>query len=836
MWLETLTRDIRYGARQLLKTPVFLMVAVFSLALGIGVNTAIFTLIDAVMLQSLPVRDPGRLVLFYDGISTGVYSGDGFKSDIFSHPSWEYLKTHNDSFDDLSAFSQGSDRVTMHVAGTAGNGPMEFATAHMVSGNYFDVLGVGAAAGRVLRPQDDAVNTAPVAIASYDFWRDCFHLDRSILGKVVVLNGTGFTIVGVAAREFFGERIQPPPSFWIPLAFQPQILQRESWREARDVCWLNMMGKLKPGATMRSAEADANVRLHQFYMEMAGAHISEATKRKIQAVHVRLKAGGSGISGLRYLYSEPLHVLMAVVGVVLLIACANIATLMLARASARRREFMARIALGASTGRVLRQVLTECVLLSVAGGLAGVAFAWWSVKMLVLLFHVTPIVNVRPDPMVLAFTFATSIGTGVLFGIIPALRCSRMEPRPGIAVRASEFGRSRFGSTQALIVFQVALSLVLLMGAGMLAHSLLALETQDLGFTRENVLVVRTDPRLAGYQPNELYPLYRDLDERLNALPGVLSASLARYTPESGSSSSHNFAMEGYTPTAGKEMTVHGVEVAPRFFETLGIPVLLGRAIGPRDTPASPPVAVVNQTFVNAYLPNQNPIGRHFSLGSPFKAPGMEIVGIVGDSKYYDLREKPKPMAFLPTWQLQGASAYSGDLLIRTVGDTSGVAAQLRQMLRQIDSRLPVLDVTTLDHQVEHTLYQQKLIAGLCSVFGVLALVLAAIGIYGTMAYSVARRTTEIGIRMAIGAQRRNVLWMVLRDSLVLVAIGLMCGLPLAVLGARSIKSFLFGVPALDPLATGTAVLLIAVLAVLAAYLPARRATKIDPMAALRHE
>jgi hypothetical protein len=340
MWLETLTLDIRYGARQLLKTPVFLMVAVFSLALGIGVNTAIFTLIDAVMLQSLPVRDPGRLVLFYDGISTGVHSGDGFRDDVFSHPSWEYLKAHNDSFDDLSAFRQGSDRVTMHVAGTAGNGPMEFATAHMVSGNYFDVLGVGATAGRVLRPQDDAVNTTPVAVASYDFWRDRFHLDRSILGKVVVLNGTGFTIVGVAAREFFGERIQPPPSFWIPLSFQPQVLRRESsWLEARDVCWLNMMGRLKPGATRRSAEADVNVRLHQFYMEQAGAHISEATKLKVQAAHVRLKAGGSGISGLRYLYSEPLHVLMAVVGVVLLIACANIATLMLARHRHGARSF-----------------------------------------------------------------------------------------------------------------------------------------------------------------------------------------------------------------------------------------------------------------------------------------------------------------------------------------------------------------------------------------------------------------------------------------------------------------------------------------------------------------
>jgi predicted permease len=836
VWLETLVRDTRYGARQLVKTPVFLTVAVLSLALGIGVNTAIFTLIDAVMLQSLPVRDPGGLVLFYDGISTGVYSGDGFGKDIFSHPSWEYLKTHNDSFDDLSAFRQSSDRVTMHVAGTAGNGPMERATVHLVSGNYFDVLGVSAAAGRVLRPGDDRPGAPPLAVMSYDFWRSRFHGDGAVIGKVIVLNGTAFTVAGVAAREFFGERIEPPPSFWIPLSFQPQILQQESsWLEARNVYWLNMMGRLKPGATLRSAEADVNVRLHQFYVEQAGARLSESKRREIQNAQVHLKPGGGGISGLRYLYSEPLHVLMAVVGVVLLIACANIATLMLARASARRQEFMARLSLGASPARLVRQVLTECVLLSVIGGIAGVAFAWWSVKTLVLLFHVSPIVKVRPDPVVLAFTFAISIVTGILFGIIPAIRCSRMEPRPGIAVRASEFGRSRYGSTQALIVLQVALSLVLLMGAGMLAHSLLALERQDVGFVRDNLLVVKTDPKLAGYEKTQLYTLYQSLDERLNALPGVVSASLARYTPESGNSSSFSFAIEGYTPPAGKEMNLYGVEVGPRFFETMGIPLLLGRSMGPRDTPASTPVAVVSQSFVSTYLPNQNPIGRHISLGSPFKAPGMEIVGVVGDSKYYDLRENPKPMAFFSLWQLQGIP-YAGELLVRTTGDTSGMAAEVRRMLQQIDTRLPVLDVTTLDHQIEHTLYQQKLIAGLCSVFGVLALMLAAIGIYGTMAYSVARRTSEIGIRMAIGAQRRNVLWMVLRDSLALIAAGLACGLPLAILGARSIKSFLFGVTAIDPLAMGAAVLLIAVLAVLAGYLPARRATKIDPMLALRYE
>lgn len=837
MWLETLVRDIRYGARQLLKTPVFLSVAVLSLALGIGVNTAIFTLINAVMLQSLPVRDPGRLVLFYDGISTGTHTGDTLASDIFSYPSWQYLRSHNSSFDDLCAFRQGSDTVVMHVAGAPENGPRERARAHLVSGNYFSVLGVGAEIGRVLRSEDDQFKAPPVAVISDNFWRRRFHADNAVIGKVVVLNGAAFTITGVAAREFFGERIETAPDYWLPLSFQPQIVLREgNWLERRDVYWLNLMGRLKPGATMKSAEADMNIRLQRFFTEQLGTHLSDTKHRELRNVRVHLKPGGSGISGLRYMYSEPLHVLMAVVGVVLLIACANIATLTLARASARRQEFISRIALGASPARLLRQVLTECVLLSMAGGIVGIAFAWASVRLLVYVFHVNSVVKVRPDPIVLAFTFGISVFTGILFGIIPAMKCGRLEPRAGVAVRSAEFGRKRYGSTQALIVLQVALSLVLLMGAGLLGHSLLALETQDVGFTRDNILIVKTDPNLAGYQPNELYALYRDLDERLNALPGVLSASLARFAPESGNTSTFGFAIEAYTPPPGKDMSVDGVEVAPRFFETLGIPVLLGRAIGPRDTPASPPVAVVNQTFVDTYLANQNPIGRHFSLGSPFKAPGLVIVGVVADSKYHDLREHPKPMAYFSTWQFQGATPYSGDILLRTVSNGSGVAGEVRQALKNISSKLPVLDITTLNYQVEHSLYQQKVITGLCGVFGVLALMLAAIGIYGTMAYSVARRTTEIGIRMAIGAQRGNVLWMVLRDSLLLIAIGLIIGLPLAVLASRTIKSFLFGVHALDPLAIGSALVVIGALAALAGYLPARRATKIDPMLALRYE
>lgn len=836
--LETLFYDLRYGLRQLRKAPVLLAVAVFSLALGIGANTAIFTLIDAVMRQSLPVRDPQQLVLFYDGISAGVNSGNGFPGDIFSYPAWKYLHAHNDSFESLCAFRQGDDRVSLHVPGSRDTGPTETANVHLVSGNYFAVLGVSAAAGRVLQTEDDSPSAPRAAVISYRFWQNRFHLDRGTVGKEVLLNGTAFTIAGVAAPEFFGERVRTPPDFWLPLSFQPQILPRESsWLTAWDVAWLNLMGRLKPGVTQLGAQAGVNVRLHQFYLEQAGAHPSRDTLHKIESAQVTLKPGGGGISGLRFLYSQPLHILMAVVALVLLIACANVATLVMSRASSRRREFLARLALGASPARLLRQVLTESVLLSFLGGIAGVGVAWGCVRFLIHLLGVNSVVKIRPDPSVLAFTFSISLLAGVAFGILPAIACSRTDPRPGAAVRPVRFGRLRFESAGVLIVVQVTLSLVLLFGSGLLVHSLFALVHQEIGFTRENVLLVKTDPRLAGYRPNALLPLYRRLDEQLNRIPGVTSASIARYTPESGTSSSSNLSIEGYVPPPGKQMNVSTVEVGPHFLDTLRIPILRGRAIGPRDTPASPAVAVVNRTFVDTYFPNENPLGRHFGLGAPFRSPGVEIVGVVKDSRYYDLREKPEPMAFFPIWQDQrSSSAYAGDILLRSTHDAAGLTPEVRQAIRRVDPKLPILEVTTLDRQVDQSLKQEHVITTLCSAFGGIALLLACIGIYGTMAYSVARRTTEIGVRMALGAPRANVLWTVLADSVLLISTGLVLGVPAAFAAARWIKSFLFGVASVDPIAIEAATALILVFAFLAAYLPARRVTKIDPMRALRYE
>ena len=830
-WLETCLQDIRYGCRQLLKSPVLLAVAVLSLALGIGSNTAIFTLVNTVMLQRLPVRDPASLVLFSDSVSEGVTSGD-LIGDAVSYPFYLDLRANNDSFHDLCAFRQGEDNVLMHVAGEPGT-RIGYASVHLVSGNYFDVLGVRAAAGRLLQNSDDTSASAPAAVLSYSLWKKRFQLDRGIIGHPVILNRTAFTVVGVAVASFFGERVRNAPDFWLPLSFQPQIMTRERpLLHATDVYWLNCLGRLKPGVSIRGAQAAVNGRLHSFYLARAGARVTPDTRHKIERVQLTLKPGGGGISGLRYRYSEPLRVLMAVVALVLLIACANVTTLLLARASARRREFICRLALGASRSRVLRQVLTESILLALVGGLAGTLFAWWSVRLAILLLRFDPVVKVEPDPAVLAFTLGVCITTGVLFGIVPAWKFSRLDLHPG-HVGPVGWRARRFSSSQALIALQIALSFCLLIGAGLLTRSFVALEDQDPGFTRQHILLIRTDADLAGYQPPEYASLYRDINDRMNQLPGAQSAALARFSPVSGYSSAENFSIQGYQPPAGKEMQVWDLPVGPRFFETLGIPISLGRVIETRDTAASPPVAVVNQTFVNEYFPGTNPVGRHIEHGAPFKAPGAEIVGVVGDSKFFGLRERPKPMVFYP---LSQKNVDSFELLLRTAADPDGVASEVRSALQQINSRLPILEQQTLDDQIERSLEQQKMIASLCSIFGLLALLLVSIGIYGTLAYSVAGRTAEIGTRMAIGARKVHVIALVLRDLVFVLLVGLLLGVAVAFGATRWIQSFLFGVKPLDPLAFSASALLIAGIALFAGYLPARRAAKIDPMRALRHD
>ncbi len=836
--MENLFKDIRYGLRGLWKRKGFAAIAVLTLALGIGANTAIFTLVNAVMLKSLPVDKPEELVLFSDATGEGTSTQDNSptgKWTRFPYPTYEYFRNHNQSFQDIAALRSGSSRLSVRRpdAAAAARG-----AGQLVSGNYFSVLGVRAARGRVLTNEDDKPGAAPAAVISNRYWEQELNSDPSVVGKNFIINGTNFTVVGVTPKEFFGERVRRPPDFWLPLSFQSQIELTESYLTNDQVYFLMVMGRLKPGVTIEQAQATTNLALQQFLTEQAGSKLTDERRKGIANTYATLVEGQGGISGLRRAYSAPLQTLMAIVGMVLLIACANVGSLLLSRAASRKAEISLRLALGATRGRIVRQLLTESMLLALIGGVCGVVLAQWAVSVLVGLVARESPLNTRPDAGVLLFTAGVSIVAGLLFGLIPALQASRTN----LAAAMKEKNRLRSGflrlsPSSLMVVMQVGLSMVLLTGAGLFARSLLKLQSEDLGFDRNNVLLVGIDPRLAGYKPTELTTLYRQVVERLSSLPQVRSVSIATYSPLSGTRRLSTIKVNGYTPQDGEDLATQDILVAPKYAETLGMPLLRGRDIDVRDTPTSTQVAVINSAFAEHYFKDQNPIGRMFSFDDDTdNGAAVQIVGVVGDIKQDDVRDKPEPTVYRPILQVQDEGAYSAMIHIRTQADPTPLTPQVRQMLTQIDDKLPVFGVTTLSDQSRQNLNQERLIAQLVSFFGALALILASIGLYGVMAQGVARRTSEIGIRMALGARGGNIALMILRETFYLVLAGLILGFPAALLGARLISTQLFGLSATDPLTIAGAAIVLSVVAMLAGYLPARRASRVNPLSALRYE
>jgi predicted permease len=848
--MTTLIQDVRYGLRMLAKNPGFTAVAVLTLALGIGANTAVFTLIDALMLRSLPVDQPQQLYLLCEDPWEGTSSGDIPTGAVneFSYHLYQRLRQRNsDVFDDLAAMA--SARAALRVSGLHSDDSAWRAEGCLVTGNFFRVLGVKAAVGRTLLPDDDREgDPRAVAVVSFHYWTESLGRNPNAVGQIVNIDGAPFAIVGVAPPKFFGFKLSTrPPDFYLPLGFQPQLTATPARFSHDDEYWLDVFGRLKPGLKARQTSARLTGQLQQVLTAQAGSSVSPKTKSRIQQAYIQLVPGAHGLSSLRERFSDRLRVLTLLAALVSIIACLNIANLLLARGEARQREIGVRLAVGAGRTRVIRQLLTESVVLAAMGGIAGLLLAAWATKLLAnLVFGATATLpfSLTPDIRVLAFTLLASSLTGIAAGLAPALRCTAVDVNSSLQKSSGRLasgdgrpGQFKFG--RMLVAGQVVVSLSLLVLAGLFVRSLKKLEAQDLGFKPDHVLACGLDLGAAGYTNAQLPTLYGRLLDRVRSLPGVQSAAMADASVLGGSTSISNISIEGYAPKLDEGMNCHRKNVTDDYFATDGMTLLAGRPIGREDTVNSSPVAVVDEAFVKRYFPKESPLRHHFEFGSPFKGPGLEVVGVVKDAKYESLSDQTPPMCFMSAVQSAGPNqpnAFADDLELRVAGDPGSYGDAVRRTLREIDRNIVVSSIHPLPELVASDTHDARLIAQLSSFFGVLALLLAGIGLYGVMAYNVLRRTNEIGIRMALGALSGHVLGMVLRESLLIVGLGVAAGIPVALGLARLVSNQLFDLSSSDPATLAGAVLVLVAVSALSGFVPARRASKVDPMVALRYE
>jgi predicted permease len=834
---EELGHDLSYAARQLLKSPGFTTVAVLMLALGIGANTAIFSLLNAVLLRNLPVRHPQQLVLFGKAQASGSTSFFPHGStQVFSYPFFRQFRRRNQVFSEVAAIQ--SYLVTSHgrVEGDAG---LEKMKVELVSGTYFHTLGVNAAIGRVFTGADDQTPGAhPVAVASYSWWQNRFAGDPSIAGKTVTIGPAVYTIVGVAPPEFFGVTVGHSPSLWIPLAMQKEISPDRHGLEKNLFQSLHMIARLKPGVSEQQAQAHTDLLFRQILLSYVGPQPSQDRLDGIQQARIELTPAATGRSDLRREFSSPLKILMIVVLLVLLIACANVANLLLARATARRREIAVRMALGAERPRLIRQLLAESGLLGSVGAVLGVAFAWGASRLLLAMVstgsELVPI-RVTPDAGVLGFTVAVTILTVFLFGTVPALRATALDPASSLkAGRGVISAGARNGLARGLVVGQVALSMVLLAGAGLFLRSLANAMDVDVGFNKQNVLRMRIDPGAAGYRRDQrLSSMMRRLEERVGSLPGVQSSSFALSVFDGGGWSQDDITVPG-RPRSERDPTVDLNIIGPQYFDVMKMPIVLGRSLSWRDNDGSRKVAVINETMARTHFPGGSPLGRTFAVGDDAEWQNVEVAGVVKDAKYMNPEEKQMPAAFFP--HSQHRDEFIRNFVVRYTGDPTLLVPAIRRAIAEMDANLPLSDVATLAQMVDDFTLNRRLVAQLSTFFGILGAVLASIGIYGVMSYGITRRTNEFGIRMALGAGRRDVLWVVLREALSLAVAGIGIGLALAVASSRLVESLLFGVKPDNPLVMGVSMAAMIVVALCAGYVPARRATRIDPSVALRYE
>jgi predicted permease len=837
--MNALLQDLRYTIRQMQRSLVFTVSTVLVLALGIGAVTAVFSLIDAALLRMLPVQNPAQLVEFKN------ISPRFPVNDVFSYPAFQAFNGQTQVLAGAIAFRKLND-IDIEVDGRGG-----LAKGQLVSGNYFTLLGVGAAAGRTILPSDESVaGQNPVAVIGYDFWKTRFALDPGIVGKHVLINNVPFTIVGVTKPEFYGVQTGEKVEISFPLtmvgsvfpgfanAGGPADALKAPFRN-----WLHVIGRLQPGVSMQRATATLEPVFAQSMRDavtrLAGLPFdSPAVRQALISCRLQLDPGSQGLNALRQQFSKPLWILMAIVGLLLLIACANVADLLLARANAREKEMSLRLAVGASRGRLVRQLLTESILLGLGGGLMGVALAYWGDDLLLALMESgrNPVsLNAHPDLTVLGFALGVSLLTALIFGTLPAWRAADTDTSRGLArtVSNSTASPARFRLGKSLVVLQVAVSLVLMIGAGLLARTLINLRGFDPGFDRENVLLFSVDPTVVGYK--DVVPLYEQLLTRLRAVPGVQIASLSVHTPLSRSMSTTPVRIQGAAAGQAEDLAAVNIEpVGPDYFATMRTPLLRGRDISSSDRNGTTKVAIVSEGMARHYFGDADPIGRFVSIpGFVGDSSWIQIVGEIRDFKLHDLHETGTLALYVPLFQLpEGGATFE----LRTATDPAYAQSAVLNVVRTVDPRVPVYSMKTLDVQLNDSLVQERLVSSLSGLFGILALLLTGVGLYGLMAYTVGSRTGEIGIRMALGADRGSVARMVLRETLLVVTTGLAVGLPVAVFASRLIASQLFQVKPWDPASFLAACLFMVAVTIAASYIPARRAASVEPMQALRTE
>ena len=841
--VETVVKDLRYAFRQFAHNPVFSIVAVLSLALGIGANTAIFSVLNAALLRSLPVRNPEELVMLTNPDHSGVFIGSaGGERDVLTYAEFEKLRDRSTTLD-MCASESASNRWSVRIAG----GSQEDARGRLVSEEYFSVLGVKPTIGRFFAKTATAVGSDPYAVISYDYWQRRFAGKTDALGAPIRLYGAALTVIGVGPRGFHGETVGENPDIWAPMMMEPLVKPGRDWihedltKSIDKVMWLHVFGRLKPGVSLAKAQAETNVLFKAIIEDGYPKTLAEHTRKDLLDQRVRVRDARTGAFGGRHEFSEQLLVLLITAGLVLLIACANVANLLLARATARYREVGIRLSIGAGKGRLIRQFLTESLLLSALGAAAGLLVAAGAVRILVLLLSDGSNklqLAATFDWRVLAFTGGVTLLTGLLFGLAPALQGTRVD----ISESLKESGRNTAGAgkrmtfAKSMVAAQIALSLLLVVGAGLFLRTLWNLQSVELGYSKEKLLAVRIDALTAGYKDTQRSILHNEIADRLRALPGVRGVTYSENGLFGGTESGDTVDVEGFVHKNKEDTQAAFDQIGPGYFSNIGVPLLLGREIELRDSANSLRVCVINEAFAKRFFAGRNPIGKHVIDTYGDGRLVMEVVGVAKDIRDHHLRGNVQERFYVSAAQGDGPIPPSIYFEIRTIGDPTHALNAIRQTISRVDVNLPILNARAVGDLIDAQNAQPRMVARLCGIFGAIALLLAATGLYGVLSYNVARRTNEIGIRMALGAGHRSVIGMIFKETSVLIGAGMLAGIAAVFATTRLIASRLYGLTAMDPATIAIALGILGVVALIAGYVPAARAARVNPIAALRHE